>query len=507
MTVEPLLRASGLAKAYSTPALVDASFDLQGGEVHALVGENGAGKSTLSQILAGLVNPDAGNMRLAGEAYAPRGKADAAERGVAIVLQELNLVDTLTVAEQVLIGGWPHRFGFVDRGALDEQARAALARVGLERLDPEQTVASLGVGQRQMLAVAGALARPCRLLILDEPTAALTEHEAERLFVEIERLKAEGAAVLYVSHRLEEVRRLADRVTVLRDGRMVATRERAEVRIPELVQLMVGRDSGIRESVHAERTRGSEPVLRVRGLRRGRALRDVGFELWEGEILGLAGLMGSGRTETVRVLFGAERAESGQMEQRGRRSDRLFRSPRDAVRHGIALVTENRQAEGLLLPLSVRANLTLTRLPDLSRRGFVRRGAETAAAESLKSRLAVKCATVEQPVGELSGGNQQKVVLGRWLDRDFHVLLCDEPTRGVDVAARSEIHGLLRELARSGKAVLVVSSEIEELQALCDRIVVLSAGAVAATFERGRFDRNAILEAALRGHAARAGVA
>jgi ribose transport system ATP-binding protein len=221
MRVEPLLRASGLAKAYSTPALVDASFDLQGGEVHALVGENGAGKSTLSQILAGLVNPDAGNMRLAGEAYAPRGKADAAERGVAIVLQELNLVDTLTVAEQVLIGGWPHRFGFVDRGALDEQARAALARVGLERIDPERTVASLGVGQRQMLAVAGALARPCRLLILDEPTAALTEHEAERLFVEIERLKAEGAAVLYVSHRLEEVCRLADRVTVLRDGRMV----------------------------------------------------------------------------------------------------------------------------------------------------------------------------------------------------------------------------------------------------------------------------------------------
>jgi ribose transport system ATP-binding protein len=426
---------------------------------------------------------------------------------VAIVLQELNLVDTLTVAEQVLIGGWPRRFGFVDRGALREQARATLARVGLERLDPERTVASLGVGQRQMLAVAGALAQPCRLLILDEPTAALTEHEAERLFVEIERLKAEGAAVLYVSHRLEEVRRLADRVTVLRDGRMVATRERAEVTIPDLVQLMVGRDSGIRQSIDTERTRGPEPVLRVRGLRRRRALRDVGFELWEGEILGLAGLMGSGRTETVRVLFGADGAESGEMELRGRRSKRLFRSPQEAVRHGIALVTENRQAEGLLLPLSVRANLTLTRLPDFSRRGFVRREAETAAAESLKSRLAVKCASLEQPVGQLSGGNQQKVVLGRWLDRAFHVLLCDEPTRGVDVAARSEIHGLLRELAGSGKAVLVVSSEIEELQALCDRIVVLSAGAVAATFERGRFDRNAILEAALRGHAARAGVA
>ena len=216
MTV-PLLRASGLAKAYSTPALVDASFDLRGGEVHALVGENGAGKSTLSQLLAGLVRPDAGTMELAGAAYAPRGKADAAERGVAIVLQELTLVETLTVAEHVLIGGWPRRFGFIDRRALRERARAVLARVGLEGLDPERTVASLGIGQRQMLAVAGALARPCRVLILDEPTAALAEHEAERLFAEIERLKAEGGAVLYVSHRLEEVRRLADRVTVLQE--------------------------------------------------------------------------------------------------------------------------------------------------------------------------------------------------------------------------------------------------------------------------------------------------
>jgi ribose transport system ATP-binding protein len=288
---------------------------------------------------------------------------------------------------------------------------------------------------------------------------------------------------------------------------MVATRERTEVRIPELVQLMVGRDDGVRQSGEAARTRGGEPVLRVHGLRRGKALRDVGFELWGGEILGLAGLMGSGRTETVRILFGADRADGGAMELRGRRLDRLFRTPGEAVHHGMALVTENRQAEGLLLPLSVRANLTLPRLSDLSRRGFVRRGAERAAAESLRARLGVKCASLEQPVRQLSGGNQQKVVLGRWLDRDFDVLLCDEPTRGVDVAARSEIHELLRELARTGKAVLVVSSEIEELLALCDRIVVLSAGSVAATFERGRFDRDAILEAALRGHAARSGVA
>jgi ribose transport system ATP-binding protein len=506
MPAPVLLQAERLAKTYATPALVDVSVDLRATEVHALVGENGAGKSTLARILAGLTTPDAGRMLLAGDPYAPSGKAEAARRGVAIVLQELNLVETLTVAEQVLFGAWPSRRGFVDRRALREQAQAVLGRAGLQAVDPERPVRSLGVGQRQMLAVAAALARPCRVLILDEPTAALSEHEAERLFAEMERLKAEGAAILYVSHRLEEVRRLADRVTVLRDGRVVATRERGEATSAELVQLMVGRDTGSPPG-DARPAPSGEPLLRIRGLRRGQVLRDVSFDLWRGEILGLAGLMGSGRTETLRALFGADRVEAGEIELRGRRLPRLLRSPQQAVAHGIALVTENRKDEGLLLPLSIRANLTLARLGELCRRGFVRREAETAAARTVASRLGVRCASLEQPVRELSGGNQQKVVLGRWLDRDFDVLLCDEPTRGVDVAARAEIHEHLRELAGSGKAVLVVSSEIEELRALCDRIVVLSGGSVAATFTRDRFDQDAILVAALRDRAGGTGAA
>jgi len=506
MPAPALLQAERLAKTYATPALVDVSVDLRAGEVHALVGENGAGKSTLARILAGLTTPDAGRMLLAGDPYAPSGKAEAGRQGVAIVLQELNLVESLTVAEQVLFGAWPSRLGFVDRRALREQAQAALDRVGLAGIDPERPVRSLGVGQRQMLAVAAALARPCRALILDEPTAALSEHEAERLFAEIERLKAEGAAILYVSHRLEEIRRLADRVTVLRDGRVVATRQRGEATSAEIVQLMVGRDAGSQPR-DARPAPSGEPVLRVHGLRRGRVLRDVSFGLWRGEILGLAGLMGSGRTETLRALFGADRVEGGEIELRGRRLPRLFRSPPQAVAHGIALVTENRKDEGLLLPLSIRANLTLARLKDLCRRGFVRPEAERVAARALASRLGVKCASLEQPVGQLSGGNQQKVVLGRWLGRDFDVLLCDEPTRGVDVAARAEIHEHLRELAGAGKAVLVASSEIEELRALCDRIVVLSGGSVAATFARDRFDRDAILLAALRHHAGGRGAA
>jgi ribose transport system ATP-binding protein len=241
-------------------------------------------------------------------------------------------------------------------------------------------------------------------------------------------------------------------------------------------------------------------VIRVRGLRRSPTLLDVGFELWPGEILGLGGLMGSGRTETLRALFGADRVEAGEIELRSRRLPRLFRSPREAVAHGLALVTENRKDEGLLLSLSIRANLTLSRLPELSRAGFMRPWAEDDAARTLVRRLGVRCASVRQPVGQLSGGNQQKVVLGRWLDRDFDVLLCDEPTRGVDVAARAEIHELLAELARAGKAIVVVSSEIEELRAVCDRIVVLSAGRVARTFARQGFDQNAILAAALSGH-------
>jgi ribose transport system ATP-binding protein len=287
----------------------------------------------------------------------------------------------------------------------------------------------------------------------------------------------------------------------------VATRQRGEATSAELVQLMVGRDAGARPPRDARPTPSGEPLLRIRGLRRGRVLRDVSFELWRGEILGLAGLMGSGRTETVRALFGADRVEGGEIELRGRRLPRLFRSPKEAVAHGIALVTENRKDEGLLLPLSIRANLTLSRLGELCRRGFLRPEAERAAARALSSRLGVKCASLEQPVGQLSGGNQQKVVLGRWLDRDFDVLLCDEPTRGVDVAARAEIHELLRELAGAGKAIVVVSSEIEELRALCDRIVVLSGGSVAATFARDRFDQDAILEAALRDHAGGKGAA
>ena len=413
------------------------------------------------------------------------------DAGVAIVLQELNLVETLSVAEQVFFDALPTRLGFIDRAALRARARAALGRVGLQDLEPERPVGSLGVGQRQMLAVAAALARPCRVLILDEPTAALSEHEAERLFAEMERLKAKAqrSSISPTGSRRSAAWPTESRccATGGRWPRGGAARRRARSSCSSWSGA-----SPRRRQRRAER--GAEPgdsirVLRVRGLRRGPALQATwastcgGARSWAWPASWVRG----GRRRCGRCSAPTA-PRRGEIELRGRRLPRPFRSPKEAVGQGLALVTENRKDEGLLLPLSVRANLTLARLPELSRRGFVRAEAEATAAGRLVSRLGVKCASVDQPVGQLSGGNQQKVVLGRWLDRDFDVLLCDEPTRGVDVAARAEIHELLRELGRRGKALLVVSSEIEELRALCDRIVVLRAGRVTATFERESFE-------------------
>jgi ribose transport system ATP-binding protein len=498
----PALRLSGLAKAYATPVLRGIELTLAAGEVHALVGENGAGKSTLCRIVAGLVPPDAGEMSLGGRRFRPRSRREAEAGGVRIVLQELNLVGTLSVAENLLLGDLPSRFGWIDRRRLRAEARRRLERVGLSGLDPDRPLASLGVAGRQLVQISAALARRCDLLVLDEPTAALSDREAERVFAQIGRVRAEGTAVLYVSHRLKEVCRLADRITVLRDGTVVSSQVAAAASPAELIALMVGREA--EASAPGARREARGPALTVEHLRRAPRVRDVSFVAHGGEILGLAGLMGSGRTETLRAIFGADRAQAGQVFVGASRTPPRLASPSQAVRAGLALITEDRQEQGLLRPLSVRANLTLGRLSALAGRlGVVRRAAERATAQAQVDALDVRCASLEQPVGELSGGNQQKVVLGRWLARDPAVLLLDEPTRGVDAGARLEIHRQLRRLADAGKAIVMVSSELEELLLLCDRIAVLSAGTVVTTFERARFDRDAILEAALSGLAAR----
>ena len=495
-----LLRVSALRKAYGpVQALTDVDFELRAGEVHALVGENGAGKSTLSRIIAGLTAPDRGQLEFKSQPYAPASRKDAERHGVHIVMQELNLIPTLSIAENLFLDCLPNRAGWIDRHRLRADAQAVLDRVGLAALDPDLPVSQLGVGHQQLVEIARSLWRRCEVLILDEPTAALTDPEVELLFAQVRRLRAAGTGILYISHRLEEIQRIADRISVLRDGRMAGTRDASEVSLDEIVRLMVGRDLDA-ETLHELRTAG--PVaLSVRGLSRAGTVRDVSFEARRGEILGFAGLMGSGLTETMRAVFGADRPDRGEIRLHGRAEPARIRSPRDAVRHGIALLTEDRKAQGLLLPLPVRANVTLATLRAVAEKwGLIRRAAEVGVARDWIQRLAIRCHSEEQPAAELSGGNQQKVVLARWLFRDCDILIFDEPTRGIDVGAKFEIYKLLNELAGRGKAVIVVSSDLKELMAICDRIAVMSAGCLAATFTRGEWTQDKIMAAALSEH-------
>jgi len=504
-----LLEIRGLHKSYGAPVLTGIDLDIRAGEVHALLGANGAGKSTLARIVCGLDVPDAGNMMFRGEQYAPASKREAERAGVHIVHQELRALDTLSVAENLFLDQLPNRWGVVDRRALHANARAALALVGLTELDPATPLGQLGIGRRQLVEIAGALARPCRLLILDEPTAALTSPEIDTLFAHLDRLRADGVGLVYISHRMGEIRRIADRVTVLRDGRVVAMRPSAELSADDAVRLMVGgewSDPGPR----ALRVAGSV-ALRVENLHAGDRVRGVSFEVRRGEILGLSGLVGSGRTELLRAVYGADRAEHGHGADRAEHGrvmvgDPLvpvrIEGPHDAVRAGIGLIPEDRKAHGLLLARPVRLNTTLGRLTTVARRGgWIDSTAERRLAIDLCDRLAVRRTSVEQPVAELSGGNQQKVVIARWLARECDVLLFDEPTRGIDVAARETVYRLLDELATEGKALVVASSEVEELLTLCDRIAVMSAGRLAAVFERGDWSQERIMAAAFSGHA------
>jgi ribose transport system ATP-binding protein len=491
-----LLTVAGLTKSYSALVLDRVNLTLNAGEVHALMGENGAGKSTLARIIAGLTHADAGQMWLAGEAYVPTSKMEAERAGVRLVMQELNLIPTLTVAENIYLDHLPERWGWIQYGRMELEARRLMAEVGLGEIDPNRKVASLGVGQQQLVEIAAGLCRRCRVLILDEPTAALTAPEIERLFAQLRTLTASGVGILYISHRLEEIQQIAQRITVLRDGQVVATSLASQTTMQEVVQRMVGRDLG--EVASRQHRREGSVALRVCGLRAGAAVRDVSFELHRGEILGFAGLMGSGRTETMRAIFGADRADAGDIYLRDSHVPARIRSPRDAVQAGMAFLTEDRKLEGLLLPLSVRANITLLQLPHLSRSGcWIRTEAEQEAAERWVEALQVRCASVEQAVGELSGGNQQKVALAKWLFRDSDILMFDEPTRGIDVGAKFEIYQLLTELAAQGKAILMVSSELKELLTFCDRIAVMSAGRLVASFDRGQWTEEKIMAAAL----------
>jgi len=504
---QTIFRACGINKSFpGVQALSAVDFDLRAGEVHALVGENGAGKSTLIRIIAGVERSDSGRMELypvrkeknsngvSKQQYQPSGRADAEAHGIRMVMQELHLISNLSVAENIFIEKLPNRFGIIDYDKLNSAAREIMKQVGLGDLDPDVPVKLLGVGQQQMVEIAAGLSRRCRIMALDEPTASLTDREIELLFTQIRKLKAESVGIIYISHRIEEVTRIADRVTVLRDGKVISTNPTSELDVSDIIRMMVGRDLEHEQLRH--KSEAGQIALRVVGLTIGNKVRDVGFEVRCGEILGVAGLMGSGRTETMRAVFGADRPDSGEIYLYGASEPVEIRTPCEAVRNGIALLTEDRKEQGLLAELAVRVNISLTRLRDISRFGWMDMAEERSVADRYIAALGVRCSSNEQTVGELSGGNQQKVVIAKWIYRDCDVLIFDEPTRGIDVGAKFEIYHMLGELAEKGKAVVVVSSDTKELMAVCDRIMVMSAGRVAATFGSSEWSQEKIMAAA-----------
>ncbi len=494
----PLLNLIGIGKTYVEPVLGDVSITLSAGQILALTGENGAGKSTLSKIVCGLISPTEGCMQLDGKAYAPRSRSEAEQLGIRMVMQELNLIPTLSIAENLYLNQLPQRFGWIDRRQLAANARAQMAAVGLTEIDPWTPVGELGVGHQQMVEIARNLIGSCRLLVLDEPTAMLTSREVELLFAQITRLQAEGVAIIYISHRLEELKQVADRIAVLRDGKLVCDDLIEGYSSEALVQLMVGRTASAELDL-GHREIGA-PLLRVRNLARAPVVAPTSFDLHAGEILGIAGLIGSGRTELLRLIFGADRADQGEVFIGDAPQAAQITSPKTAIAAGIAMITEDRKSQGLLLSQSIAVNTTLSRLDQVSSMGVLDDTAEMAVANDYIQRLRIRSRNGAQAAGELSGGNQQKVVIARWLYRDCPIMLFDEPTRGIDIGAKFDIYKLMADLSRQGKGLLIVSSDLRELMLICDRIAVMSAGRLVDTFERGHWSQEAILASAFSGY-------
>jgi ribose transport system ATP-binding protein len=489
----PLVEARGLTRRYPGVTALDAvDLEVRAGEVHVLLGENGAGKSTLVKLLSGIEPPDAGTLHIDGRPASPQSPREAQQMGISTIHQEFSLVPHLTVAENITLGHEPHRMGFVDRRRVGAVAEAALARLGAA-IAPDARVSRLGVAEQQLVEIAKALAGEVRVLVMDEPTSALTDRETKELFRVVARLTGQGVGVVYISHRLEEIAEVGHRVTVLRDGRRVATVGVGEVGLPELVRMMADRDMADQFPTR-HRAPGGE-LLRTRGLGQRGRLHAVDLTVREGEIVGVAGLLGAGRSRLARMLAGVEPVDSGHISVGGR--DVRFRSPADAIRHGIVLLPEDRKRQGLVLGQTVGANLALPNLPRLGRWGFVRSAAEQALASQWIATLRVRTTGPHQTARELSGGNQQKVVLGKWLAHGSRVLIVDEPTRGIDVHARYEIYTLLNGLAEEGLGVLMVSSDLPEVLGLSDRVMVMARGRVTGHFARDEATADRVLQAAL----------
>ena len=488
----PRLSVRGISKSFSgNQVLAGIDLDIHPGELVALLGENGAGKSTLSSIIAGLIPPDSGAMHWQGQPYAPARPGDAIDAGVVLIHQEMRLLPDLTIAENVFVGRLPTRGAVIDRQTMNRRAAEQLHRLGLD-ISPTTLVRTLRVAAQQQVEIAKALTLNAKLLILDEPTAALGGEETERLFAQIDQLRKQGVSFIYISHRLEEIARIADRVSVLRDGRLVATHNTAQVPVNILLENMVGRSV---DRIFPKTEKPSEKeILRVDGLTSpDRSFQDVSFAVHAGEIFGIAGIVGAGRTELVRAITGADRISSGSIAVDGRTVQ--IKTPSDAISAGLVLVPEDRKAQGVVLSHSVATNLALGNFDRLARNGVIfPRNVQTFAVDAIK-RLGVK-GKANQLVRYLSGGNQQKVVIARWISRSPKVFILDEPTRGIDMGARAAIYETITSLAKSGMAVIVVSSDLEEVMGLSHRVLVLARGRNMGILEGSEVSNVAIMEKA-----------
>jgi len=495
----PLLEVRDVTKSFGNVAAVQGvSFPLYGGEAHALVGENGAGKSTIVKMLAGVHGPDTGSMLVGGEEVSLGSPSDAKARGIAVIYQEPTLFPDLTIAENIFIGTQPRaRFGMIDRGAMNTAARALFDRLGVP-MDPDRPASGLSIADQQLVEIAKALSTDANVIVMDEPTAALSGNEVERLFKVSRSLCASGAAVMFISHRFEEIFALCQRVTVMRDGRHISTSELAGLTVDDLVRSMVGRDLGaLFPKIDVE---PGAVVLEIENLSRAGVFSDISFQVRAGEIVALSGLVGAGRSEVMQSAFGVDPRDSGDVRVRGkslRKGD-----PKAAMRAGMALVPEDRRQQGLILDMSIERNATLTRSSALARFGFLFGGRERRSAYEWTKKLQTKYARITDPVGVLSGGNQQKVVLAKWMATAPSVLIVDEPTRGIDVGTKAEVHRIISTLASEGVAVVMISSELPEVLGMADRVLVMREGRIVSELSRAEADEEKIMFAATGSEAA-----
>lgn len=475
---ELILKMTGIDKRFSgVHALKGVDFDLYAGEVHALMGENGAGKSTLMKVLCGIHAYDSGSIEYFGKKVKFASIAESQAAGISIIHQELNMMNHLTVAQNIYIGREPMKGGFIDDRKMEADATELFKRIGV-RIDPSAKLGSLTVGRQQMVEIAKAVSRDSKLLILDEPTAALTQPEVEDLFRIMHDLQRKNIGMIYISHRMDEINRISDRVTVMRDGEYVGTEYTKNLTKDDIVKMMVGRVIYGEQKEKSLVPDDAPVVLEARNIVSGKTLKNVSFKLRKGEILGFAGLMGAGRTELARAVYGADPFDSGEIFVNGKKTE--IKTPEAAVKHGICYLSEDRKQFGLMLGKSVTENTVLASLDDYIRFGWINDAAAKAAAEEKNKQLRTKTPSMDQLLKNLSGGNQQKVIVARWLLKDSDVFIFDEPTRGIDIGAKSEMYDLMAELAAQGKSIIMISSELAEIQRLSDRVIVMCEGRITA---------------------------